>query len=184
MIYGAYKVMRIIRRIASLTVVMISLFALNGSTALAASPTLVYRLYNPLIKQHLQTIDANENSALMSRGWTSESSTFQALSAAGGSCGSGTEAVYRMFNSSDNDHMLTPDLNEATVIAANRDWHNEGIAFCAYATQVTGTKPVYRLFGGNGGSQEHFLTGDANEASFLGSHGWATEANGITFYAN
>lgn len=166
----------------------------------SAAPTLetVYRLYNPNTGLHLQTIDANENNILTTLVildgkpyvWKDETPTFDAYAATSGTCASGTEPVYRVYDSRNGDHLLTADSNEAAILtqspALKNDWSNEGVGFCAYATQVAGTVPVYRLY--NTVNGEHFLTADQTEAySLNGSHNWHIETadnGGVAFYAN
>lgn len=187
-----------IRRLKSLTtraigfsssLIVIGVMACSGSIAGATpSPQTVYRLDNQASGQHLLTIDSNENSTLLGNPvWHAETSTFSALLTAGGSCASGTEVVHRLYNSASGEHLLTADNNEATWLTANptySHWYTEGIAFCAYSTQVAGTKPVYRLF--NSQSGEHLLTADSNEVSSLtanqSTNHWYLE--GTAFYAN
>lgn len=165
-----------------------------------AAPTLqtVYRLYNPSTGLHLQTIDGNEDSILTTLVvldgkllvWKNETPTFDAYTAVGGACPSGTEPIYRVYNHVDGDHLLTADSNEASILTQSpvlkSSWSSEGIGFCAYATQVSGTVPVYRLY--NGVSGEHFLTADQTEAYGLnGTHNWYLETadnGGVAFYAN
>lgn len=169
------------------------------STA-SAAPTLqtVYRLYNPYTGLHLQTIDSNEDSALTTAVildgkpyvWKNETPTFDAYAATSNTCPTGTEQVYRVYNHRNGDHLLTADSNEAAILTQSptlkNDWSSEGIGFCAYATQVAGTIPVYRLY--NTANGEHFLTADQTEAYGLnGVHNWHIETadnGGVAFYAN
>lgn len=179
-----FKKILLVIALSSMTLIV----SLHAGTAYASSLVPVYRLYNPSIEQHLLTIDTNEYTFLLAQpapnAWQSDASTFDAYPASNGVCQTGTEPIYRMYNRFlGDDHVFTADANEInywTVLNPSSSWSNEGIAFCAYSTQVSGTVPVYRILRWDG--KEHLLTTDQNEVNALVSRGWGTEEN-IAFYA-
>ena len=162
--------------------VIASLLLLTHPVSAATSPQTVYRLYNVARRQHLLTLDSHEDETLIQNPvWRNETPTFTALPEALPSvCGTGTVPVHRLLNRYSGEHFLTADANEYAFWTQQHlyDFIDEGIAFCAYSTQVTGSVPVHRLVSYVTG--EHFLTADANEVNYLLGHNWYSE--GIAFY--
>jgi hypothetical protein len=77
-------------------------------------------------------------------------------------------AVYRFYNATTGAHFFTPNAAERDfVIASNRLFAYEGVAFYAYAAPLSsGTGPLYRFYGTKSGA--HFYTIDeAEKASVL-----------------
>ena len=157
----------------------------------------VFRLYDSYSGQHLQTISSYQDQVLSSNAildgnlviWTNESPTFYAFNLINGLCPAGTVPVYQLYNDKSGEHLLTADLNEVNVLTSNSsqdNWFSEGVNFCDYRNQVTGTVPVYRLY--NDKSGEHLLTADLNEVNALnGKNNWSIEYadnNGVAFYAS
>jgi|GEM_PF-4410382 len=143
----------------------------------------VYRLYNTGNNDRLLTMDANERAfwdARPSSGWTDEGVAFYASQASA----AGLSPVYRFYNGTIHDRLLTMDANEKAYWDArpSSGWSDEGVNFYAATSSMTGLTPVYRLY--NTGNHDRLLTMDANERAFWDarpSSGWTDE--GVAFYA-
>ncbi|MDW8766396.1 GBS Bsp-like repeat-containing protein [Streptococcus suis] len=125
----------------------------------------LYRLYQPDLRVHLYTKDANEYAVLAGRGWRQEGEAWRFVSNQG-------EPVYRLYQPDLRVHLYTKDANEYAVLAG-RGWRQEGEAFRSH-----GNIPVYRLY--HPGLRVHLYTKDANEYTVLAGRGWRQE--GIAFY--
>lgn len=79
-------------------------------------------------------------------------------------------SVYRMYNRSTGEHLLTADLNEAVTLWSG-GWRYEGRPWMQ-STDAADV-PVYRLF--NPATGEHLYTVDRNERSVLATIGWQEE---------
>ncbi|GAB2026767.1 GH25 family lysozyme [Lactovum odontotermitis] len=90
------------------------------------------------------------------------------------STGSGTAAVYRLYNPNSGEHFYTEDSNEKDYLA-NIGWNYEGMGWVAPKDGA----PVYRVYNPNAG--DHFYTLNANEKDNLVSLGWRYE--GVSFYS-
>ena len=86
----------------------------------------------------------------------------------GGGQEQATIPLWRMFNSSLNQHLWTTCQNEYRLLAT-RGWRQEGIA---WHTPRTG-RPVHRLF--HPGIIRHHYTADQNEIRILRGQGWNDE---------
>ncbi|WP_105128760.1 autolysin AtlA [Streptococcus suis] len=125
----------------------------------------LYRLYQPDLRVHLYTKDANEYAVLAGRGWRQEGEAWRFVSNQG-------EPVYRLYQPDLRVHLYTKDANEYAILAG-RGWRQEGEAFRSH-----GNIPVYRLY--HPGLRVHLYTKDANEYTVLAGRGWRQE--GIAFY--
>lgn len=66
-------------------------------------------------------------------------------------------AVYRFYNATTGAHFFTTSAPERDwVIASIPAFHYEGVAFYAYASQVTGSSPIFRFY--NTQTGRHFYT--------------------------
>ncbi len=165
--------------VAGLTLAMPSAGADSG-------PSPVYRIYSSQSGEHLFTIDHNEVSVLLGNPiWRAESASFAAVPASGGACATGTIAVQRIVVEATGEHLLISDPHEASALLATLpNFYPEGIALCAYATQVAGTVPVIRL--ANSVTGLHLWTASQAEVTALNGHGgWRLDSgtNGVAFYA-
>ena len=89
----------------------------------AVTPVPLYRLYNPQIRQHLWTTDANENAVLPARGWMQEGVDGYVLPSAVAGV---TVPLYRLAYAFLPIHLWTTDRNEYDVLAT-RGWIQEGV---------------------------------------------------------
>jgi lipoprotein-anchoring transpeptidase ErfK/SrfK len=89
-----------------------------------------------------------------------------------------TIPIYRLYNSSNFEHLYTKDAGEAANLI-NTGWGTyEGVA---WNSPVKSSKPVYRLY--NPQLKDHHYTADKYEVSVLTSqHGWQNE--GAIFYSS
>ena len=91
----------------------------------SSTSTPVYRLYSPLINQHLYTADTNERNNLLNSGgvWQDEGISQYVLAA------SGSAPVYRLYAPSLQVHLWTSDSYERHVLISSGAWQDEGIAW-------------------------------------------------------
>jgi len=89
---------------------------------------------------------------------------------------SGSQNMYRMYNSNSGEHFYTASINERTQLL-NAGWDYEGVGWIAPAKSNV---PVYRLYNPNAG--DHHYTIDKNEMNHLRSVGWRYE--GIGWYSS
>lgn len=84
-----------------------------------------------------------------------------------------SKPIYRYFNRKNGDRLIT--INYEELRGGNSSWTYEGIIGYAYATNITGTLPIYRYYNGS----DHLLTNSYNELG-SGKNGYRYE--GIAFY--
>lgn len=88
--------------------------------------------------------------------------------------------IYRLYNTSNMEHLYTKDFNEArqlSNLSVSGDWVFEGTVWRAPSSSNV---PIYRLY--YPGSGEHLYTKDNNEVRVLTSqYGWKKE--GVSFYS-
>lgn len=132
----------------------------------------MYRLYNRVSGEHLNTKDLNEYNTL-TRGktdWQPEGKAWLAPARSG-------TPVYRLYNLVSGDHHYTTDLNEYKTLQRG-DWKDEGVGW--YSDDAKGV-PVYRLFTPSLRVGGHHFTKDLNEYNKLPKLGnWRQE--GIAWY--
>ena len=112
--------------------------------------------------------------------WRFEGFAFSALPVDGAACDNGMP-MYRFWSRVFSSHFYTLNAGEKDhIVAADHNWQYEGVAFCAYATEQTGTVPLYRFWSPNFG--KHFFTADQAEADHITAvdHNWQYE--GIAAY--
>ena len=123
----------------------------------------VHRFWSPKFNNaHFFTTDYDEAERIRTSdpNWTYENVAFLTLIAVDDACEVGTP-VYRFYSPVFQSHFYTRDAAEkAHVIANDRNWTYEGVAYCAFDTAQPGTVPLYRFWSPRFG--KHFYT--ANEA--------------------
>jgi hypothetical protein len=102
----------------------------SGPAPAAALP--VCRFFSPAISSHFYSIRPEDCALLRSLPtlWTDEGIAFRILPAAGGVCGFGTQAVYRLYSSEHKNHRYTTEV-ETYRSMQFEGWSGEGAAFCA-----------------------------------------------------
>lgn len=123
----------------------------------------VYRVYNPNSGEHLHTMNDNERSFLVSKGWKYEGISML-VSAQG-------DALYRVYNPNSGEHFFTRDFNEKESLKRH-GWKDEGIAWYVPTTGM----PMYRVYNPNSrGAGAHHYTVSLGERDMLVSRGWKAE---------
>lgn len=132
----------------------------------------MYRLYNPLNKEHFYTSDKNERNTLKNKyGWVYEGIGWIAPSAS-------KNPVYRLYSSITRDHHYTMDKNERDTLVRVHGYTYEGIGW--YSDDAKGV-PLYRQYAPFLISGAHNYTTDKNEKKVLvKERGWIDE--GIGWY--
>lgn len=109
------------------------------------------------------------------------------LSATEASAVSSLGPVYRLYNNTAIQHLMTADNYERTMLPKNPMWKEETPTFQAYTADngscPDGTIPVYRIVQQRSG--EHLLTADTNEVDFWTKVNklWYSEGVGFCAYA-
>ena len=115
------------------------------------------------------------------RNWLYEGTAFYTLAARDDQTCAAGSPVYRFYSSRFQSHFYTKDAAEkAHIIANDRNWTYEGVAYCAYDQQGTGTTPLYRFWSPRFG--KHFYTANEAEKNQLVNHdpNWTYE--NIAYY--
>ena len=141
-----------------------------------SGPTPVSRIYISQSGEHLFA-DYNEITVLLGNPiWHAEAPSFAAFFPSGAPCAAGTLTVNRIVAAYTGEHLLISDPHETSVLLSlpplpgdQAPLYAEGVALCAYATQVPGTIPVIRLF--NSITGLHMWTATQAEIAALNGHG-------------
>lgn len=86
-------------------------------------------------------------------------------------CSSDTIPIYRSYNIINRDHLYSIYPSEGQ----NFGYSDEGIEFCAFSSQLSGSIPLYRMW--NLGAGDHFYTTNPSEAESARRAGWTIESN-------
>jgi hypothetical protein len=140
-------------------------FGLVSVEAAQADSVKIYRLYNPGLKEHLYTSDANEKNELYSKhGWGYEGVAWYAPS--------NGKPVYRLYSPQLRNHLYTTDTNEVKVLTSQYGWTKDnGGKPLFYSGGKTG---IYRLYNASLNGM-HMLTTDGNEYKILSASIWDGE---------
>ncbi len=132
-----------------------------------------FRLFNPVVRAHIYTTDANENSVLSTRGFSPDGPVGDLLTRGATISGRPTVPLFRLYNSALQRHLYTTDANEYNVLG-NLGWTKEGeTGFLASSPNPFST-PFHRLY--NSTVLRHLWTTDQNEVNVLVSLGWSYDA--------
>jgi ribosomal protein L33 len=131
----------------------------------------MYRLYNPLNKEHFYTMSENERDTLCMLGWDNEGIGWYAPKTS-------NTPVYRLYNPFLRDHHYTTSTNERDTLASIYGWTYEGIGWYSDDKKRI---PVYREFNPRLTAGSHNYTTGKTEHDFLQTVGWIDE--GISWYA-
>jgi len=119
------------------------------SAAPALASTAVYRFWSPGFNNaHFFTTNAAEAGVIRAtdRNWIDEGVAFSAWKPVGDNC-PGATPVYRFFSDRFKTHFYTANaVEKQSIIASDRNWAYEGVAYCGSTTPVTGSVPVYRFW--------------------------------------
>ncbi len=126
-----------------------------------------YRIYDPYTRSHHYTSDANENTTLGARGYTTEGIAGGVYSAPPAAPIGGVQAVpfYRMVVTNGGTHFWTTDRNEYLTLIQNRAAYvSEAVAaFIMPAAPNANFIPFYRLVFNQSSPVLHFWTSDPFE---------------------
>ncbi len=127
----------------------------------------VFRMYNPVTKQHFFTVNTSEKDSLLKSGWVNEGIAFNvpALS---------DSPVYRLLNVRTGEHYYTANASEKNALIA-KGWSYENIAW--YNDEAK-THKVYRLTLKNRPGVSHY-TSSGTERDLLVRSGWISEDTGL-----
>lgn len=154
----------------------------------AAARTLVYRLWSPAYgNAHFYTAREEEAFTAAYRSpstsaspWRFEGVAFAALVSENGGCAEGTP-VFRFWSPRFSSHFYTASVAEKDhIVAADRNWTYEGVAYCAFATRTASTSPLYRFWSPRYG--KHFYTADQAEADHLRTADPAWQYEDVAYY--
>lgn len=152
-----------------------------GAPAQAGNMIARYRLYSAVTQEHLYTTDANEYAVLATYGWAQEGNSHRVFDAPASVSGIDTVPLFRLYNTSNLQHLWTTDANEYNTLRLFPNWNAEGVDRYVFSQTVTGAIPLYRLNYPYSGLNYHHWTADANEYNVLpGLQGWVQE--GIAAY--
>ena len=105
---------------------------------------------------------------------------FGAVVARDGACTEGAP-VFRFWSPRFRSHFYTQDAAEkAAIVARDRNWTYESVAYCAYPTQIPGSVPLYRFW--SPGFGKHFFTADQGEAAHIRAVDRNWNYEGIAYY--
>lgn len=129
----------------------------------------IYRLYHPVMGEHLYTPDENEKNILYQHGWGYEGVGWYAPNKG--------KAVYRLYNAGLQHHLYTTDTNEVAVLTSLHGWtkDNQGRPMFYSGGPVS----IYRLYNPGLRGLHHWTT-DAHEYRVLPQHGWHQEGTQIS----
>ena len=150
----------------------------------------VYRFWSDQNQVHFYTSDPVERDQVINNyddfTWKFEGEAFKSIGYNGSCQQPGSIPVYRFWSDQNQVHFYTLSSTERDIVINNYDdfiWKYEGIAYCAFSTQVNGRIPVYRFWSDE--NQSHFYTSSLSEKSFLEENyndfTWRYE--GIGYYA-
>ncbi len=123
-----------------------------------SGPMPIYRMYSPLVTDHMYTTDYNEYStSAVKVGYQQEGILGYVYS----SSQTGTIPIYRMYSPFVTDHFYTTNYNEYTTTAVAVGYQQEGILGYIYSSPQAGTTPVYRMY--SPFVKDHFYTTNYNE---------------------
>jgi Metallo-peptidase family M12/Calx-beta domain/Repeat of unknown function (DUF5648) len=132
-----------------------------------------YRLFNPVVRAHIYTTDANENSVLSTRGFSPDGPIGDLLTSGATVSGRPTVPLYRLYNAALLRHLYTTDANEYNVLG-NLGWTKEGETGYIASQPNPFSTPFHRLY--NTSVQRHLWTTDQNEVNVLTGLGWSYDA--------
>lgn len=89
--------------------------------------------------------------------------------------------MYRFYSSVFQSHHYTKDAGEkAHIIANDRNWTYEGIAYCAFPDAQPGTAALYRFWSPRFG--KHFFTASEAEKNHIVANDSNWTYEGVAYY--
>lgn len=143
----------------------------------------VYRFWSSKFgNAHFYTMNAEEAARIIAtdRNWVYQGDTFGAFAAVNGECEAG-EPVYRFWSGTFQSHFFTRNPAEKDhLIARDRNWHYEGIAYCADPQKLDDNTPLHRFWSSRYG--KHFYTSNEAEKNHLIANDRAWSYEGPAYY--
>lgn len=142
----------------------------------------VYRFWSSkFANAHFFTTSESEaGNVLLDQNWSYEGLAFGAMAATSGACGEGSP-MFRFWSPGFQSHFYTLDATEKDhIVAADRNWQFEGVAYCAFATEQPGTVPLYRFWSPS--FRKHFFTANQAEADHIRAVDRNWQYEGIAAY--
>ena len=150
----------------------------SGSTAS------VYRFWSPgFDNAHFFTTSGSEAVRIIDTdvNWVYEGRAFGARPAPGGTCTSGGSPVHRFWSAGFRSHFYTQsEAERARIVATDRNWAYEGVAYCAYAQAESGTVALHRFW--SPGFGKHFFTASAAEADHIRANDRNWTYEGVAYH--
>ena len=150
----------------------------NTTASIPADSVPVYRMYNYITSEHLQTTDAGEYENLINYDWNQEGVCFLSPAQANDL----TIPVYRLYNEELGTHHYTTDITECDNLTQNWGWtydNNSNPMFYSLPITMQSASPVYRLY--NPDLSQHHYTMDKTEVdNLIANFGWEDE--GVGYY--
>ena len=149
-------------------------------SVVTADPNLIprYRIYSPILKRHLYTIDRNEYTVLTTQNpatYIGENISHHLFRTPTVQSGQASMPYYRLYFKAQRRHFYTSDFNEYDYLRKqNTLVDDEGITghiFSRYG--AVGSLPLYRLY--SSATNAHLWTTDGNEFNVLRANGWLPE---------
>lgn len=139
-----------------------------STTLDCSAPGAVFRFWSPRFNNaHFFTTSFAEAAHIIGGddNWHYEGVAFRGAPLVDGACTQG-EAVHRFYSPVFQSHFFTKSESEkAHIVANDRNWTYEGVAYCAAASPVAGTTPLHRFWSPAFG--KHFFTADQGEADHI-----------------
>ena len=117
-----------------------------ASVADVTAPVAVHRFWSPKFNNaHFFTTSATEAASIQQydTNWVYEGEAFYTYPADGETCTGGTSPVYRFYSARFQSHFFTINAAEkANIVAGDRNWTYEGVAYCASTEPAAGQHPA------------------------------------------
>ena len=155
----------------------------NNSTlsVIDSDENTVYRFFDPMRGGHFYTSSEKERAFVEENltNYTPEGEVYNIVNPIDASTGS--EEVYRFFNTATGVHLYTTsEIERDSIIEDLASFQYEGVKFYAYADQVEGSIPVFRFFEPSLGV--HFYTANETESTFVQENLDNYDFEGIAYY--
>ena len=143
----------------------------------------VFRFWSPAFDNahFFTTSEAEaENIVHADRNWLYEGVAFSAVAPKAATCPDG-RPVHRFYSPVFRSHFYTQSEQEkSAIIAGDRNWSYEGVAYCSFPDQVAGTVPLHRFWSPRFG--KHFFTASQAETDHIraGDRNWTYE--GVAYH--
>jgi len=130
--------------------------------------TPIYRFWSDQKQGHFYTASADEKNYIIAtypeNVWKYEGEAYNAVQQGAAD----STAIYRFWSDQKQHHFYTASEDEKNYVIANYPenvWKYEGIAYYAYAGQISNTNPLYRFWSDT--KQGHFYTASEDEKNYI-----------------